>query len=61
MKDKREIAAISAVMALINTEETLRYQPPVYGTPSHPWAAYGRAHTMQYRDLKQRIIIKINR
>lgn len=61
MKDKREIAAISAVMALMNTEETLWYQPPVSGTPSHPWAAYGRMQTMQYRDLTQRRIIKRNR
>ena len=62
MKDKREVAAISAVMALINSEESsVAYRSPIYGTPSHPWAAYGRSLTMQYRDITQRRIIKRSR
>ncbi len=62
MKDKQELAAISAVMALINSEATSgTYRAPVYGTPSAPWPAYGRSLTMQYRDITQRRIIKRSR
>lgn len=62
MKDKRELAAIGAVMALINSETVYEsYQSPLPANPSHPWAAYGRALTMQYRDITQRRIIKRNR
>ncbi|MDD2543245.1 MAG: hypothetical protein PHC57_02340 [Candidatus Cloacimonetes bacterium] len=62
MKDKREVAAISAVMALISSEDTpIAYSSPIYGSPSHPWAAYGRGLTMQYRDITQRRIIKRSR
>ncbi|MCB5268329.1 MAG: hypothetical protein PHU99_10640 [Candidatus Cloacimonetes bacterium] len=62
MKDKRELAAISAVLAMINSEDTqILYRSPVYGNPSHPWAAYGRSLTMQYRDITQRRIIKRSR
>ena len=62
MKDKRELAAISAVLALMSSEATqIPYSSPIYGNPSHPWAAYGRALTMQYRDITQRRIIKRSR
>lgn len=62
MKDKRELAAISAVLALMSSEDTqIPYSSPISGNPSHPWAAYGRALTMQYRDITQRRIIKRSR
>jgi hypothetical protein len=62
MRDKKELAAISAVMSLISSEApTESYIAPIYGTPSHPWAAYGRNLTMQYRDITQRRIIKRSR
>lgn len=60
--DKRSLAAISAVMALISSEDTqIVYQKPLSGNPSHPWPAYARAQTMQYRDITQRRIIKRSR
>lgn len=60
--DKRSLAAISAVMALINSEDIApQYQQPRSGNPSHPWPAYARAQTMQYRDITQRRIIKRSR
>ncbi len=62
IKDKKEIAAISAVMALISAESgQSSYQEPVWGCASHPWAAHGRNTTMQYRDITQRRIIKRSR
>jgi hypothetical protein len=62
IKDKKQIAAISAVMALISDDAVqIAYQAPVWGYPSHPWAAHGRATTMQYRDITQRRIIKRSR
>ncbi len=62
IKDKKEIAAISAVMALISDETVqIGYQEPIWGHGSHPWAAYGRSTTMQYRDITQRRIIKRSR
>jgi hypothetical protein len=62
MKDKREMAAISAVMALVTSEDSaVDYSSPIMGNPTHPWAAYGRALTMQYRDITQRRIIKRSR
>ena len=62
IKDKKQIAAISAVMALISDDSVqLAYQAPIWGYPSHPWAAHGRSTTMQYRDITQRRIIKRSR
>ncbi len=62
MKDNKEIAAIGAVIALIQSEETaISFKEPQRGIPSQPYTAYGRALTMQYRDLTQRRIIKRNR
>lgn len=59
MKDKKELAAISAVMALLNDENApSAYIEPLRGISSHPYAAYGRQLTMQYRDITQRRIIK---
>ncbi|MBP7310500.1 MAG: hypothetical protein KA984_04355 [Candidatus Cloacimonetes bacterium] len=59
MKDKKQIAAISAVMALVSGEASLAgYIEPIRSTPSHPYSAYGRQLTMQYRDITQRRIIK---
>lgn len=61
-KDKREIAAISAVIALISSEQTeYNYHHPTPGNPSHSWSAYGRSSIMQYRDLCQRRIITRSR
>ncbi|MCB5295973.1 MAG: hypothetical protein LHW52_05450 [Candidatus Cloacimonetes bacterium] len=61
-QDKRSLAAISAVMALLCAEDTtVAYQKPLAGNPSHPWPAYARSQTMQYRDITQRRIIKRSR
>lgn len=62
MKDKKEIAAISAVMTLLSSEGgSALYTEPQRGQSSHPYAAYGRQLTMQYRDITQRRIIKRSR
>lgn len=62
MKNKQELAAISAVMALVTGESTApEYIAPIQGVPSHPYAAYGRQLTMQFRDITQRRIIKRSR
>ncbi len=62
MKDKQEIAAISAVLALLSSEGgSIKYTEPRLGQSSHPYAAYGRQLTMQYRDITQRRIIKRSR
>lgn len=62
MNDKKEIAAISAVMALLSSEgSSMQYSEPLRGQSSPPYAAYGRQLTMQYRDITQRRIIKRSR
>lgn len=59
--EKKQIAAISGVIALLSSESSEAYiaAKPV-NIPS-PWSAYGRQQTMQYRDITQRRIIKRNR
>jgi hypothetical protein len=61
MMDKKELAAISAVMAIVS-EET---QPPFVERPEPQiqtaWQSWGARQTMQYRDITQRRIIKRTR
>ncbi|MCB5233661.1 MAG: hypothetical protein LHW60_00215 [Candidatus Cloacimonetes bacterium] len=60
--DKKELAAISAVMALISSEDLcVPYVEPMRGNYPHPWSAYSRSQIMQYRDITQRRIIKRSR
>ncbi len=58
MTDKKELAAISAVLAIVSAEETL----PFVGRPEPhiqtPWQSWGARQTMQYRDITQRRILK---
>ena len=62
MSDKKqELAAISAVVALLSGEEETTFQPRLTGNYPSPWQSYGRQQTMQYRDITQRRIIKRNR
>jgi hypothetical protein len=62
MKQKQELAAITAVIALINSEDNrVQYCEPKRALPPNPYAAYGRQLTMQYRDITQRRIIKRSR
>lgn len=62
MKNKQELAAISAVIALMSSETNEpQYIMPVQGCPPNPYAAYGRQLTMQFRDITQRRIIKRSR
>jgi len=58
MEDKKKLAAISAVVSLINAEEQTTSGKKV---PSHQpteWTIYGRQQTMNYRDMYQRRFIK---
>lgn len=59
---KKQLAAISAVMALLDSEaETDAYTERKYPQASNPWSLYARQQTMQYRDITQRRIIKRSR
>lgn len=59
MTDKKKLAAISAVISLLTSEEQagefVAKLPPNVPTT---WAGWGRQQTMQYRDITQRRIIK---
>ena len=57
-KDKKELAAIAAVIDIITGEETATFIQRVPGEQPSPWQAWGRGQTMQYRDITQRRIIK---
>ncbi|HHV36984.1 MAG TPA: hypothetical protein GXX77_04020 [Candidatus Cloacimonetes bacterium] len=60
--DKKGLAAISAVMALISSEDVcIPYTEPVRGNYPHPWSGHSRSQIMQYRDITQRRIIKRSR
>jgi hypothetical protein len=62
MNSQKELAAISAVMALLSSEGTkAEYIEPLRSCAPNPYAAYGRQLTMQYRDITQRRIIKRSR
>lgn len=58
---KQELAAISAVVALLSGEAETAFQPRLEGNVPSAWQAYGRQQTMQYRDITQRRMIKRNR
>lgn len=57
----KELAAVSAVLALLSSETTDTFEARIPGNAPSPWQAYGRTQTMQYRDITQRRIIKRNR
>ncbi len=59
--DKKQIAAISGVIALLNSEATTSYIEPVVAAIPSPWSSNGRQQTMIYRDITQRRIIKRTR
>ncbi|MDP2172169.1 MAG: hypothetical protein Q8M98_06950 [Candidatus Cloacimonadaceae bacterium] len=61
MKDKKELAALSAVMAMINSEARHTFVPRIPAEVPNPWEASGRQYTMQYRDIVQRRLIKRSR
>lgn len=58
---KQELAAISAVIAMLSEEEANAFQPRQTGNYPSAWQSFGRQQTMQYRDITQRRIIKRNR
>lgn len=59
--DKKRIAALSAVVAMLSEEVQEVYIPVKPPTLPHPYSAYGRQLTMHYRDITQRRIIKRNK
>lgn len=61
MKDRKELAAISAVMAFVNGESASAFVPRLPADVPNPWEANGRQYTMQYRDIVQRRLIKRSR
>ena len=59
---KKQLAAISAVLALLNSEgEPSSFAERQIPQFSSPWSFYARQQTMQYRDITQRRIIKRSR
>ena len=56
--DKKELAAITAVMDIMASEPQEQYIPRQEGSQPTAWQAWGRGQTMQYRDIIQRRIIK---
>lgn len=56
--DKRELAAISAVMAIISEEQAPAFVARQMPNMPSPWQSWGKSQTMQYRDITQRRIIK---
>ncbi|MCB5245411.1 MAG: hypothetical protein WC179_04915 [Candidatus Cloacimonadaceae bacterium] len=54
---KKEVAAIAGVLALITSEEAESPKLPKE-REFYFWQAYGRQKTMLYRDLTQRRLIK---
>ncbi|MDZ4182082.1 MAG: hypothetical protein U1B83_04330 [Candidatus Cloacimonadaceae bacterium] len=61
MQDKKELAAISAVMAIVNGEQRDTFVSRIPAEVPNPWEASGRQYTMQYRDIVQRRLIKRSR
>ena len=61
MMDKKELAAISAVMAIVNAEESLPFVGRSEPQIQTAWQSWGARQTMQYRDITQRRIIKRTR
>lgn len=61
MKDKKELAAIAAAVAVINSEAEYRYSDKMPPNVPSPWQTWGARQTMQYRDITQRRIIKRSR
>ncbi|NLO11028.1 MAG: hypothetical protein GX122_01220 [Candidatus Cloacimonetes bacterium] len=58
MKDKKELAAIAAVLDIITAEASLVMPPRAIPNIPSPWQSWGARQTMQYRDIAQRRIIK---
>lgn len=56
--DKKELAAIAAVMGIVASEPQEEFTPRQEGNQPSAWQAWGRGQTMQYRDIIQRRIIK---
>ncbi|PKN74809.1 MAG: hypothetical protein CVU49_06670 [Candidatus Cloacimonetes bacterium HGW-Cloacimonetes-2] len=60
--DKKALAAIAGVMALVNTEDSgPAYVPRLPAEYPHPYSQQARQQIMQYRDITQRRIIKRSR
>ena len=62
MDDKKKLAAISAVVSMLNNEQEA-YDYPAQ-LPTHQptqWTYWGRQQTMMHRDTVQRRIIKRNK
>ncbi|MDZ4122150.1 MAG: hypothetical protein U1C33_06985 [Candidatus Cloacimonadaceae bacterium] len=60
-KDKKIVAALSAVLQIVTEDSSESFITPITGNIPCPWAAYGRTQTMQYRDITQRRLIKRTR
>jgi hypothetical protein len=61
MEDKKKLAAISAVVSMLNSEETSTYVEKVPPHQPSEWTIYGRQQTMNYRDMLQRGFIRRNK
>ncbi len=57
MEDKKKLAAISAVVSLMSSEETSSFTEKIPPHQPTEWTIYGRQQTMNYRDMYQRRFI----
>lgn len=59
--NKKKLAAISAVVSLLNSEE--KHTVIEKKSPFEPsqWTSWGRQQTMSHRDITQRRLIKRNK
>ena len=59
--EKKALAAIAGVMALINSDNGPVFVPRQPAEYAHPYSQQARQQIMQYRDITQRRIIKRSR
>lgn len=57
MDDKKKLAAITAVVSMLSSEETCVFTEKLPPHQPTEWTIYGRQQTMNYRDMYQRRFI----
>jgi hypothetical protein len=61
MEDKKKMAAISAVVSMLTSEQPNPYEDKMPPHQPTEWTIYGRQQTMNYRDMYSRRFIKRNK
>lgn len=58
MEDKKKMAAVSAVVSMLNAEDKTSFVEKIEPHLPTEWTIYGRQQTMNYRDLISRRLIR---